>query len=51
MSFILKTLEKLLDRHTRDVALANRLLHRDPYMDINGAFGNTTLEYIVQASS
>lgn len=32
ISFTLKTLEKLLDRHNRDFELANRPLHREQYM-------------------
>lgn len=83
MSFMLKTLEKLLDRHIRDDVLINRPLHRDQYaykagsstetalhvlvekaeyaiaskevlmctfMDIEGAFNNTSIESIIKAS-
>lgn len=47
MSFILKTLEKLVDRHIRDGVLVNRPLHQDQYAYTTGKSTETALFQVV----
>jgi hypothetical protein len=47
MSFILKTLEKLLDRHTRDGVLVEKLLHQNQYANRAGMSTETALFQVV----
>jgi hypothetical protein len=48
MSFILKTLEKLLDRHIRGGALVEKPLHQNQYAYRAGISTETALFQVVQ---
>jgi hypothetical protein len=48
MSFILKTLEKLLDRHIRDVVLVEKPLHQNQYVYRAGMSTETALFQVVR---